>query len=46
MATEAHGNTEYSQIISVSYVDFVAIYHDFDLTRMFHKPTKGAQSWV
>jgi hypothetical protein len=30
MATE---NTEYSQIISVSSVDSVAIYHDFDLSK-------------
>jgi hypothetical protein len=26
-------NTEYSQIISVSSVDSVAIYHDFDLSK-------------
>ena len=26
-------NTEYSQIISVSSADTVAIYHDFDLTK-------------
>ena len=30
IATE---DTEYSQIISVSSVDSVAIYHDFDLTK-------------
>jgi hypothetical protein len=33
MATEPTENTEYSPIISVSSVDSVAIYHDFDLSK-------------
>jgi hypothetical protein len=40
MATEPTENTEYSPIISVSSVDSVdsvAIYHDFDLTRVSHR---------
>jgi len=33
MATESTENTEYSQMISVSSVDSVAVYHDFDLSK-------------
>ena len=36
-------NTEYSQIISVSSVDSVAIYHDFDLSAINRSDAKDAE---